>query len=235
MSTMSAAGGEMRASVGATVVSSERIGAVSGIVFVVLVLIATFIAPIPPKASDSVEKITAYFADHRAVLLTATYINGLALLPAILFIATLYAMLRQAEGAPGRVAIASFAGAILTAALATASGVIVSALAFTGRDADGPVVRGLFNLYQVVSTFSWFPQLVWLLPASLLMLKMPRAYRWVAWLGLLECVLALLAGASVARSGLFALGGVLNLIAFLVFALWVLATSIVMLRQPSGQ
>jgi hypothetical protein len=97
------------------------------------------------------------------------------------------------------------------------------------------VVRGLFNLYQVALAISWFPQVVWLLAASLLMLKMPGAHRWVAWLGLLECVLALLSGASVARSGLFALGGILNLVAFLGFALWVLATSIVMLRQPSGQ
>lgn len=235
MSTMSAAGGEMRASAGMTALSSERVGAVSGIVFVVLTVIATFIPSAPPKASDSVEKITAYFTDHRGALLSAGYINGLASLPALLFIATLYTVLRQAEGAPGRIAIASFAGAILTGALATANTVILSTLAFTGRDTDGPVVRGLFNLFQVVSLIISFPVFVWLLAASFLMLTMPGAYRWVAWLGLLGCVVSLLAGASVARSGFFALGGFLGLLGFIVFALWVLATSIVMLRQPSGQ
>jgi hypothetical protein len=211
--------------------SRERIGGIGGIVFVVLVIVATFIAPMPPKVSDSAEKITAYFADHRGVILLSGYLGGLALIPAVLFIAALYALLRDTEGMSGGLALASFASALITGVFATMPSVLTSALAFTGRDADAATMRGIYNLDQIAGTFIWFPLVAWLLFASLVMMRMGSGFRWVGWLGILEAIVGLFSGASLARNGFFALGGILGLIGLLIFAIWVLATSILMLMQ----
>ncbi|GEM_PF-959473 len=232
MSTVSAAGsGDMRAEPAVMGMSRERLGAIGGIVFVVLVVVSTFIAPGPPKASDPVEKITTYFTDHRSAILLSGYLGSLALIPVIVFIAALYALLRDAEGLSGGLALASFGSALITGVFATMTGVLNSVLAFTGRDADAATIRGLYNLDQMAGTFIWFPLVAWLLFASLVMLRMAGGYRWVGWLGMLEAIVGLLSGASLARSGFFALGGILGLIAFLIFAVWVLATSILMLMR----
>lgn len=235
MSSMSPAGGELHAQPATTALSRERLGAISGIVFVILVLVATFVAPTPPKASDSVEKITAYFVDHRGAILFSGYLSGLSLIPVVIFIATLYTTLREAEGAPGSLALSAYGSALITGVFAVAASLLTSTLAFTGRDGDAATMRALFNLYQMATTFIWFPLIVWMLTTALVMLRMPGAYRWVAWLGLLGVIVGLLTGASTARNGFFALGGILGLIAFLIFAVWILATSIIMLVQARAK
>lgn len=231
MSTMSAAGGEEMRATAMSTAGRERWGPIGGIAFVVLSLIATFIAPSPPQASDGADKITAYFVDHRTAILLSGYLNGLSLIPIILFIAALYALLHDAEGAPGRLALMAFGAAILSGTLATLSAIVSSVLAFVGKDSDAATVRGLYAFSQMTGVFIWFPVAAWLLAASLIMLGMAGAYRWIAWLGLLGVIVGLLEGASVAKSGFFALGSILGLAAFLLFAIWILATSIVMLMR----
>ena len=232
MSTVSAAGsGDMRAEPAMMAMSRERLGGISGIIFIVLVIVSSFIAPGPPKASDPAEKITAYFTDHRGAILLSGYLGGLAIIPAVVFIAALYTLLREAEGLSGGLALASFGSALLTGVFATTSSLLGSVLAFTGRDADAATMRGLYNLDQMFGTFIWFPLVAWLLFASLIMLRIAGGYRWVGYLGILEAIVGLVGGASLARNGFFALGGPMGLIAVLIFAVWVLATSILMLMR----
>lgn len=231
MSTMSAAGsGDMGTAATSMAAIRAKVGAWAGIAFAVLTAASVFIAPIPPKASDPVDKITNYFADHRAVLLTAQYIGGLGLIALLVFIGSFAALLRAMEGERGTLAVGAVGGAFITGALAMAGSAIMMALAFTGRDGDAATTRVFFNLFQSVSAFIQFSLVAWVVLASLILLGSAGALRWIAYLGLLEGVLGLLTGASVAKSGLFALGGILGFFAFIVFILWILAVSIVMLR-----
>lgn len=230
MSTMSAAGSGSMGVAGTSVAAHAKLGAWGGIAFAVLIAAGVFIAPIPPLASDPVDKITNYFADNRAVLLTGQYLGGLAVIALLVFIGPFAALLRALEGERSALAVGSVGGAFVTAAMAIVGSAVLMALAFTGRDGDAATTRICYNLFQSFSTLLWFPIVAWIVLASLILLRAAGAFRWIAYLGLLDGVLGLLTGASVARSGLFALGGVFGLLAFLVFIIWMLALSIVMLR-----
>jgi hypothetical protein len=232
MSTVSTAGsGDMRVTGAGMALSRGRLGGLSGIAFVVLAAVGTFIAPVPPKASDSVEKISNYFADHRGAILTGIYLQGIGMVAVLLFVGTLAGLLRDLEGGRGPFAVGSTGAAFITGAVVTAGNALTVALAFTGRDGDAATTRVLFNFYQAFATELWFPITAWIVAASIVYLRASGPLRWIGYLGLVDGVLGLLTGASVARDGFFALGGILGLLAFALFLLWVIATSIVMLRQ----
>jgi hypothetical protein len=231
MSTVSVAGsGDMGAAATSPTTARGKMGAWGGIAFAVLIAASVFIAPIPPLASDPVEKITNYFADNRAVLLAGQYLGGLGLIALLVFIGPFAALLRALEGDRSALAVGSVGGAFVTAAMAIVGSAVLMALAFTGRDGDAATARICYNLFQSFSTLLWFPIVAWVVLASLILLRAAGAFRWIAYLGLLDGVLGLLTGASVARTGLFALGGLFGLVAFVLFLIWLLALSIVMLR-----
>src|SRR6058998_1743046 len=81
----------------------ERWAAATGISFFVLLAVSSFIVPAaPPKANDSIAKITDYYVKHRKALLIAGYLGGLALVFALWFLGSLRSYLRAAEGVTGR-------------------------------------------------------------------------------------------------------------------------------------
>src|SRR5947209_6672230 len=102
MSTISATGsGDTRAAGAGMTLPHGRLGGLSGIAFVALAAVGTFIAPVPPKASDSVEKITNYFADHRGAILTGMYLQGIGMVAVLAFVGALAGLLRDLEGGRG--------------------------------------------------------------------------------------------------------------------------------------
>src|ERR1700730_1030591 len=96
----------------------ERWGALAGVVFVGLAVIGGFIGGSPPKTSDSAEKIAKYFQDNQGNLKVGSYLTGLALVPLLWFLGTLFGRLRRAEGGAGRVSGIALTGGIAAAAIA---------------------------------------------------------------------------------------------------------------------
>ena len=169
MSTMSAASsGNMRTAGTSMAAARAKVGAWGGIVFAVLIAASVFIAPIPPQASDPVDTITSYFADHRAVLLAGQYLGGLGVIALLVFIGAFAALLRSMEGERGSLVVGSVGGAFITAAMAIAGSAVMMTLAFTGRGGDAATTRVFFNLFQSLSTLLWFSIVPWVVLASLM-------------------------------------------------------------------
>jgi hypothetical protein len=213
----------------------ERWAAATGFAFFALLVLGFAIVPAaPPKANDSVAKITSYYVDHRKALLIAGYLGGLSLVFGLWFIGSLRSYLRQAEGGVGRLSAVAFGAALVSAAVAIFSGVATNALAFkiAGTQGTAAVVRTLFDLSSMAVGFLWFPAAVWAAATGTVAWRTGAFPKWYAQVSLLGAIVFVVGGTSVyVDNGALATGGVYGFIVFIVFALWILVTTILLVQR----
>ena len=92
----------------------ERWGAVSGIIFVVLIVVGFTLLPQGPGSEGTAQEFTDFFTDNRNPNPTSvgTALVALAGFFFLWFVGALWARLRQAEGAPGWGSGVAFAGGV---------------------------------------------------------------------------------------------------------------------------
>jgi hypothetical protein len=216
----------------------HRIGAVSGILFFVTVL-GSFFTPETPDADDPTAEIASSIADDRSAHLLSVYLGGLATLFFLVFVAALWSRLRQAETDRGPSILVVLGGVATAALILVSEGVFLALIEAADEGREPEAVRALFELDEVIFIGIGWSSAVFYAGAALSSLStrsLPRALGWIA--------AALVAVFVVAFLGIFSEsdeGGVLGGIFFggiLVNFLWILATSIVMLRakpRPAGE
>src|SRR6266699_3078806 len=89
----------------------ERLANWLGILFVVLLAVSTAITGSPPKLTDSASKIAKYFRDNDDGLRWASYIGGLGVVAAFLWLGSVWRLMRRAEAVP-RLAVAAAGGLV---------------------------------------------------------------------------------------------------------------------------
>jgi hypothetical protein len=213
----------------------ERWAAATGIAFVVFLVASAFIVPAaPPKAGDSIAKITSYYAKHRKALLTAGYLGGIATLFFLWFLGSLRSFLRAAEGGTGRLSAVVFGAGLVTTAVALGSGAAANAITLKvlGTPGSDAVVRALFDLSSLAILFLWFPVAALAAATGTVAWRSGALPKWYAQVTLLFAIVFFMGGSGVyLDSGPLATGGVLAFIVFIVFALWVLLTSILLVQR----
>jgi hypothetical protein len=143
----------------------------------------------------------------------------------IVFAVRLWARLRDAEGAPGTLSAIALAGAVLS--LAAAAGdkhVFYAMAALAGKGLDPDVARGLVGISS--GSFVVFSVYTALLTGgtSAVAFRTNALPRWVAWTGALSAAGSVLTAAAPGTSLTQAL--------FPLFPIWMLGTSIALLRRP---
>jgi hypothetical protein len=202
----------------------QRWTALSGIVFVVLMLAgASFVTDVP-KADASAQEIAGYLADsgtHTRNIIGA-YIWVLGGLAFLGFVAGLRSLLRRAEGDPGTLSNLVFGAGVVFTAVWSASAVALAAVPFAVEFADAPVsdpdiVRVLPQLGSLLLLLGGgFAGILLLVATSVLALRTGALPRWLAWFGI---VVATALVVDVAYMN------ILPLVA------WVLVASVVLLRR----
>jgi hypothetical protein len=211
----------------------ERIAAGMGIVFVALLLAATFVAPAAPKTDEPTSKFITYATDHRSALLIGNYLAALGVFFAFTFLGAMRSYFRRAEGGTGRLSAVLFGGGVAAGVIALlASAVGNAVLLHAAREGDPAVVRALYDLLGGFFTLIWIPVAVWVGAASVITMRTNAFPKWYGQVGALFTVYFLVAAYGVSLdSGPLANGGALQLVAFALFALWVLATSILLMQR----
>ena len=204
----------------------ERVGAASGVLFVVLVVVSILVPGSSPGGDDDAAEFVEYFEDKQDAIiygngLVSVFIAGFF----VLFLAGLYARLRESE--PGRcswLAVTAFAGGVVQ---------IVLSLMATAAQVAYPAARDFYDAFETD------PQLAMVLgalafwlyvfaavgnalltgAAATLALKNGVLPRSVAYLGMVSAALSALA--------LFTFFA-----AAIVFLIWVLAVCVVLVSPP---
>ena len=207
----------------------ERLGAATGIVFVFLTLLALFIGGQPGAAPDVVQ----YFVDNRGRLLVQTFLAGLASIFFLWFLGSVWSYLRAAEGGSGQLSAVAFAGGILTMVFLMFSLTVTYALADRLAELSPPdTSRAFYALVIEASDLVFFPVVAFTGASALVILRTKSLPRWLGWLGAVVAVLSLSRGtAFFVESGPFSSAGVLEIVAVMAFILWILLTSILLVRR----
>lgn len=204
--------------------TEERIGAASGIAMVIIGAVAELFERAPETAAD--------FVTHRAAVLTQGMVFLLGSAVALWFLAALRGYLLRYEGGGGRLS-----SLVLAAGVAWVS-VNLIAQAFQIGLADDPSGGAPFALIRIamaIFTIANLPLAVSLVAVAVVSLRYHAFPAWLAWLGLGAAVAqALLWLSTVLDSGPLAPNGWLSFVLYPFFLIWLVPTSVVMMRRAGA-
>jgi hypothetical protein len=209
----------------------------SGIVFVIALLAESVVATgAGLTQNDSAAKIASGLAEHRDRALVIAYLSAVYAVAFVIYLCSLYNLLRRDTDWERILGYLVLVGGVLFVALHAVSdigitGLLGAKLASYSNQHDPGLAYTLYLVtYALDSVGDVFGSLA-AVAAGLLVMKTRLLPRWLGWVAIIAGILFFLQG--------FGLGGViatfglvLDLIAFVLFLTFVLASSVVLLRRP---
>jgi uncharacterized protein DUF4386 len=208
----------------------------AGIVFVVALLAESVIsAGIPVNQDDSAAKIAGALRDHRTTVLVAAYLSAVYAVAFLIYICKLHDLLSGVTRRPRALHSLVLVGGVLLVALHGVSdigiyGLLGGKIATYAAQHDQGLSYTLYLLTFALDSVGDVFGSVFLIAAGLLVMQSRVLPRWLAWIALSAGTLLFLQG--------FGLGGVIgtyglviDLIGFVLFLLFVLLSSAILLRD----
>ena len=203
----------------------QRLAAASGIVFVVLWLVGRFMRTVlvgSPDWDAPAQEIITFFADNETALSVGSQLGMLSIFFFLLFLGSLYSALRRGEGDTGWLSALALGSGVATGVLLIAANEF--ALQATHRAEGGidtQVLRMLLSLSFHFDIRTGYMPAVLLAATAIVTFQTQALPQWLGWIG------AVLAVAFLVTSPM----EVPVPIVFFLFLLWVLATSVVLIRR----
>jgi hypothetical protein len=198
----------------------ERLAPLSGVVFVLLIVIGAIVGGETPDTKDSQQSIVQFWTENDAARILSDAIGAWAVVFFMWFAATLRSVLRAAETGPARLASLSLAGATIAA-----TGLLcVLSIDFATAESAGDVPGEVTHTLTVLNNNFFFPMAagygIFLLAAGVLAVRTGVLPAWLGWAAIVIGVLCL------TPVGFFAI---------LVGLVWTLAASVVLYQRASRQ
>jgi hypothetical protein len=191
----------------------------TGVLFVVLTVASFVVAGDTPDADDPLGEVVEFWIDHEGQAFLGAILAALAAVALIFFAASLRRALRRGEDGAGVLSVAAMGGGIVAAAGIGTDAAFRFALGDLADDVDPVVTQTLNALWADF----FFPMVVGLatliLATSLAALRTRVIPVWLAWIGILICVV------------FFTPAG---FISFLVSGLWIVIVSALLWRQETA-
>lgn len=206
----------------------DRLGALAGVVAVILFAVAAGVPGTPPDLDASGTKLLDDFADKDTRFLTAGYLNALALPFVIWFAVTLRA--RLSAGKSGIAGVA-FGGAVAAAALTSAGAAVVSVIAMEADNGLAPdAARVLWVLSNTVGIGACaFALGTFVGGIAIASLRTGAFPAWLGWIGVVLGAAFLVPALAIASDADWVM-----YVAFPMFAalgVWILVHSALLLRD----
>jgi hypothetical protein len=209
---------------------------VGGIIFVLALVAESVIATgVGVNQNDSAAKIATALHDHRQRLLAITYLSVVYAVAFVIYLWKLYHLLRGDPYRPRALSSLVLVGGVLFVALHAVSdigitGLLGAKLATFGFQHDHGVSYTLYLMTFALDSVGDVFGSLFAIAAGLLVMGTGLLHRWLGWTLILVGILLFLQG--------FGLGGViasfglvLDLVGFLLLLIFVLASSLILLRR----
>jgi hypothetical protein len=205
-----------------------RLGGVLGIAFIIAFIIGGIVLQgETPYYDDPIEEVRAYWEDDAQSYLIGDYIIGVAVMLGFLpFLVCLSSFLGRLEREPQLLSRLGLYGGLAFVIMTAAAASTWITLAFASEQLEDESIRLIMFLDLAMWNAIPFFTGLFLLAFSLMMVRIPRAWRFIGAFGLIVGVLALLAPLGILDDDPEDFFDILGFIAFAGLAIWLLATSI---------
>jgi hypothetical protein len=187
--------------------SLERTGAACGIVYVVLLMVGPSIGGPTSRVAFSLEILGFLFF--------------------LFFLGSLWSALRRAEGGSGWLSLTAFGAGLMSVTIKVASAAPVLAARHRSGGLDPQLARTLQDINDASFFLTFFPLAVLLAAFAIVAIHSGALPRWLGWIAAVMCV-AFLAGG---LAGSADLGSEWAGLPMILFTVWVVATSVVLIRR----
>ena len=205
----------------------------AGIAYVVLLFGSDIIGGAQPQPTN-LAKVTKFFTDSREAIMIKSYLSELGILFFLVFLMGLVSVLGRAEGGPeGLTAVARVSG-YLVLAMAMVEALLIGSIAFmVDKVSDPRIVTSLFDIQYMALNFIWLPLAVLVGTTGWIVWETLVFPKWFAWSSFVVAVATLVRSFGIfIASGPLGPGGVIGLSMYFFVLIWVIMTSVVMLRRP---
>lgn len=199
----------------------ERLAAGTGFVFVVLFIVSDVVNPVDDALGNEASVVAEMLLANQARALVSVAVGALGALALVWFAASLRSTLRRAEGEAGVLSDVAFAGGVMAGVTILASSALTrTAAEFVRRQGDSEGARMAASLEASTMGVATGFGLALLAGATFVIaLRHGAIPRWLAWVGAVGAVLAL-----VPQYPIMLFGGAIVLF-------WVAALSVVLVRR----
>jgi hypothetical protein len=210
-------------------IPKEQLAAVGGILAVLLLLVATFMAGSPPRANAQAGEISGYFFEKRGRIQAGAFATGLAAAGFMWFIAGLWSRLRRRNHDTVTPAAAALVGGVGAVALVLAGEMFFLALSYRSGSADAGLIFDLGNFSHAAVAFPLAVLMVGTGVAASRGDTLPgwivRASYWAAPIALVRSF------AFFSQDGSFRTNGPISYITLAVIAIWIILVSVGLMRR----
>jgi hypothetical protein len=168
---------------------AERIGALTGVAFVVVAIIAGIIAGEPPDAESPVQEIVAHYSDNETSIQVGAFVGAAAMVLLVFFGAYLRSVLSAAEGRGGMLSALTLVGTALIAVGFAIDITISIALTEAVDDIEPAAVQALQALWDNDFVPIALGVLVFLIATGLSILRYGALPKWLGWVALVLAVI----------------------------------------------
>ncbi|MCK6565738.1 MAG: hypothetical protein L6Q80_13470 [Dehalococcoidia bacterium] len=210
---------------------SNQGGGVAGIIFVLSMVVISFLVPPPPGTDEPASESLKYLADNRSAMMIQASLSALPTFPLFLLVPVWRRFLDSRGESNGVFSSATSTGILLGWAIGVAVALMFGALAFLSESTlDEEAARNL----SVVLTVGYGGAVVFwgsgALFAGLALVGEKDAARWAGWLGIVVALLSAISVFGWSNEGLTA-PGQLMFVGYLSNMVFLLTASILLLRD----
>ena len=191
----------------------------TGVAFIVLVIVGGAIQGEPPDVDKAVQPIVDYYGDDADSIRIGTLLIAWGIVSWLFFAGIVRRALRAAEGEGHVLSAVALAGAVILATGGAIDGMISFTLAETADDIDPAGVQALAALWENDFLPFILGAATFMLATGLSIVRHGALPKWLGWFAILLGVIALTP---------------IGFVAFLGSALWVIAASVVLTLRARG-
>jgi hypothetical protein len=208
----------------------SRIAAAAGILAFLMLLVGSFIGGNPPDFAAPSSALVSYYLKNQTSVLLAHTLEALSALLVLVFVVGLSSVLRDKEEEPGMLSGLTVAGAVTMVTLIGAFHALEIGQVGLAKHTDSVMVWTIQNVGYSLAGFSSLAFALFLAAGSLLMVSTGVFPRWIGSLGLVDALAYLVSNLEPVAGPL----GLAGFIGYVVFLIWLLATSVMVWRSDVG-
>jgi hypothetical protein len=213
--------------------TAERWAASSGILFVILFVVGNLIAGEPPDYNAGANEISAYIVDKHAELTVQAIISGAIVVVWLWFLSSFAGTFREAG--QRRLATIMYGAGVTVVAIGAVGDSMAIAVTQLRPVLDDGAIQALYGLTFFLYIKLFWPLAALALAAALATMRSRALPAWYAYLSFAGTVVFVLGGLSIRMYEFFSPQGAMPWIAIIVFAAWVLVSSLLLVQKLGGE